>query len=174
MRRPLDGDAYQSAALAQKMPNIPRPEHPTSNTSHIPNILHPKHPTHPTSQIFHIPNIPHTEHATSQISHIPNVPRLKYPTSQTSHIPKIPPPEHPTSRTALIQKEHCTFQTCHILDRKIIVSLLLSFYQSSITRISSAFSSKFRTDTNIKQSFNNIRFQKQWTTIGMKYTFFIV
>ena len=71
--------------------NIPHPEHPSCQTSHIPNIPHPEHPT---SQTYHIPNIPHPEHPTS---HISNIPHLQHPTSRTSHISNITHPQHTIS-----------------------------------------------------------------------------
>ena len=77
--------------------NIPHPEHPTPETSHIPNIrtLNSQHSQHPTSGTSHIPNIPHPEHPASRTSHIPNISHLDNPKSPAFHIPNIP-----TSRTS--------------------------------------------------------------------------
>ena len=88
------------------IPNIPHPEHPTSQTSYISNI---PHTIHPISRISHIPSIPYPQHPKFPTSHIPSISHLHHPTCSMCLFPSIPHSQHPTSR----QTDHLAWLNSH-------------------------------------------------------------
>jgi len=69
------------------VPNVQRPQCPTSPISNVPNVQRPQYPTSPISNV---PNIQRPQYPTSPISNVPNVQRPQCPTSTMSNVPKCP------------------------------------------------------------------------------------